>query len=358
VALSAAVIARPITLDQLVALSDEIAALSRAGVPLDSGLAALARDLPGRLGKLAGGISRRLEKGEDLAAIVSDAQEGFPPAYRAVIAAGVRAGRLSAAMEDVARTARRITHLRTTLGTALLYPLAVLVVAWSLFLFVLSRPLPVMLAVMQDVGVDTSSWQRAAAMVSDGTQTWGWLVPAVLALWLAWLWYRTGRVAAGVELHPLLAWGAMGQLRRMQRAGRMAALADLLALLVNHEVPLDEAVELATAAVGSPRLAAGGRELAARIRRGQVGGPPPAGFPPLLAWTIATGNSQPGLPQMLHRTAQTYRDEFQRRYRWIEFYVPVVATALVAGGIVAIYAVLSLGPWIVVMHRLADPLTQ
>ena len=140
--------------------------------------------------------------------------------------------------------------------------------------------------------------------------------------------------------------------------GTAPALTDLLALLVNHEVPLDEAVELACTAAGSKRLAASGRELAERIRRGQVGGPPPAGFPPLLAWTIATGGKQPNLPQMLHRTAQTYRDEFQRRYRWIEFYVPVVATALVAGGIVAIYAVLSLGPWIVVMHRLADPLTK
>jgi type II secretory pathway component PulF len=165
-------------------------------------------------------------------------------------------------------------------------------------------------------------------------------------------------VAAGVELHPLLAWGALGQLNRMHRAGRMAALTDLLALLVNHDVPLDEAVELASAAAGSKRLAASGRELAARIRRGEVGGRPPAGFPPLLAWTIATGNSQRDLPQLLHRTAQTYRDEFQRRHRWIEFYVPVVATSLVAGGIVAVYALLSLGPWIVVMHRLADPLTH
>ena len=355
---SASALSRPVTLEQLVALSDEIAALSRAGVPLDSGLRALAADLPGRLGTLAKEISRRLEAGEDLARIVSDTGAGFPPAYRAVIAAGVRAGRLSAAMEDVSRTARRISHLRTTLGTALLYPLAVLFVAWGLFLFVLMRPLPEMLRVMQDVGVDTLWWQGVAEQAAEGFQTWGWLVPAILVLGLAWLWYRTGRVAAGVELHPLLAWGALGQLRRMQRAGRMAALTDLLALLVNHEVPLDEAVELASAAAGSKRLAASGRDLAARIRRGQVGGPPPVGFPPLLAWTIATGSKQPNLPQMLHRTAQTYRDEFQRRYRWIEFYVPVVATALVAGGIVAIYAVLSLGPWIVVMHRLADPLTK
>ena len=42
-----------ITLDQLVALNDEIAALVRAGVPLDRGLRSLGEDLPGRLGRFA-----------------------------------------------------------------------------------------------------------------------------------------------------------------------------------------------------------------------------------------------------------------------------------------------------------------
>ena len=35
-----------VTLDQLIALNDEIAALARAGVPLDQGLLHLGRDLP------------------------------------------------------------------------------------------------------------------------------------------------------------------------------------------------------------------------------------------------------------------------------------------------------------------------
>ena len=356
--ISAALVSRPVSLDQLVALSDEIAALSRAGVPLDKGLRELGRDLPGRLGRLASEFGRRLEGGEDLAKIVGQSGGALPPAYRAVLQAGLRAGRLPAALEEVARTARRISHLRATLGTALLYPLVVLAIAWGLFLFVLSRPLPVMLRVMQDVGIDTLWWQDTVTRITSGLHAWGWLLPAVVTLWLAWLWYRTGRVAAGAELHPLLAWGALGSLRRMQRAGRMAAMTDLLALLIQHEVPLDEAIELASAASGSPRLAAGGRELAERIRRGQVGGAAPRGFAPLLAWMLTAGAMQRNLPQILHRAAQAYRDEFHRRYRWIELYVPLVATALVAGGIVAIYALLSLGPWIAVMHRLADPLTH
>ena len=39
-----------VSLDDLIALNDEIIALIRAGVPLERGLAGLADDLPGRLG--------------------------------------------------------------------------------------------------------------------------------------------------------------------------------------------------------------------------------------------------------------------------------------------------------------------
>ena len=339
------------------ALSDEIAALSRAGVPLDRGLAELARDMPGRLGSLAGDISRRLERGEDLAKIVADSKGMFPPAYHAVIAAGLRGGRLPAALEDVARTARRIRALRTTIGTALLYPLAVMLVAWSLFIFCVVRILPVLLRVMEDVSVGVGKWEGVATRLAETSNWWGPLVPGLLLLWLLWLWYRTGQVEAGVELHPLLAWGAMGSLRRMQRAGRMAALTELLSLLVSHNVPLDEAVELASAAVGSPRLAAGGKELAERIRRGQIGGEAPRGFAPLLCWTLSAGNHN-NLPQLLHRASLTYREEFERRSQWLSIYVPLVATVLVAGGVVALYALISLGPWIVVLHRLAGPFMQ
>jgi general secretion pathway protein F len=358
VTVSATLAARPITLDQLVALSDEIASLARAGVPLDRGLTDLSRDLPGRIGHLAGELGRRLEGGEDLARIVADSPDLFPPSYQAVVTAGIRSGRLAAALEDVARTARRIRHLRSTIGVALVYPLIVLLVAWALLNVVVLRVLPVMLRVLQDVNLGSPEWEQTVEWIVKTSDWWGPIVPAVFILWLVFVWFRTGQVAAGVELHPILAWGALGTLRRMQRAGNLAAVTELLALLVAHQVPLDEAVELASSAVGSQQIKKGGHELAERIRRGQGGGPPPSGFSPLLAWTLATGSRQGNLAALLHRMAQTYRDEFNRLYRWLEIYVPLVSTALVGGGIVIGYAIVSLGPWILVMHRLANPLSH
>lgn len=352
--ITATLAARPVTLDQLAALSDEIAALARAGVPLDRGLKALASDMPGRLGKLAAQMGQRLEAGQPLDQVVAELSVTLPPAYRAVLIAGQRGGRLSAALEGVAHSARRISQLRRTIGLSLLYPLIVLVVAWGLFWFVLGKLTPVMLSAMSDVGLPTETFAAITGWLSRTAAVWQILVPLLASAWLAWVWIQSGRVARGVELHPLLSLGAAGTLARMRRAGRISSLADLLALLVSHDVPLPEAIELASGAVGSVQIERGGKELADRLKRGEKIDRVPAGFPPLIAWTLTGGGDPQRLPQILRRTAETYRDEFNRRGQWLQLYVPL-ATAAACGTIVMLYALLTLLPWIAIMHQLSRP---
>lgn len=352
--ITATLAARSVTLDQLAALSDEIAALARAGVPLDRGLKELASDMPGRLGKLAAHMGQRLEAGQPLDQVVAEFSTSLPPAYRAVLIAGQRGGRLSAALEGVAHSARRISQLRRTIGLSLLYPLIVLLVAWGLFWFVIGKLTPVMLVAMSDVGLPTEPFAAILDWLSRTAALWQVLVPLIAAAWLAWVWIQSGRVARGVELHPWLSFGAAGTLARMRRAGRISSLADLLALLVSHDVPLPEAIDLASAAVGSVQIERGGKELAERLNRGEKIDRVPAGFPPLIAWTLTGGGDPRRLPQILRRTAETYRDEFNRRGQWLQIYVPL-ATAAACGMIVVLYALLTLLPWIAIMHQLSRP---
>ncbi len=343
------------TLDQLAALSDEIAALSRAGVPLDRGLKAMARELPGRLGRIAGDLGRRIEFGQPLPQVVAELGATLPPAYQTVIEAGLRAGRLSAALEEVARTARRISQLRRAIGLALIYPVILLWLTWVLGLLVLYQLAPVMARMLAEFDVTDVPFELYVARAIDWMGYWGPLVPVAVALWLGVAWYRSGRVALGVELHPLLSFGAIGTLHRMQRAGKMASLAELLTLLLRHGIPLAEAVELATAACGSVPLAKGGKLLAEQIRRGERIEQSPPDFAPLLAWTLTSGQSQERLCRTLARTAEVYRDEFKRRGQWLQLYVPLFLTTGLCGSIAFVYAVVALGPWVAIMLRLADP---
>lgn len=341
------------TFDQLIALSDEIAALSRAGVPLGRGLLELGHDLPGRLGALATDIGKRLEAGENLNDIL--ARSHFPPAYRAVIEAGLRAGRLPAALEDVARASRRMNQLRLSIGANLVYPLIVVALVWGLFWFTVAKTGPVLVRMLEDLGIELPAARWTLAMFAETAPWWQIGVPALFGLWILSVWQRSGLIARGSQLHPILAWGALGTLRKMHRAGRMGALTDLLAMLLSHHVPLDEAILLATAAVGSPEIERGGRELAARMRAGEIVSNPPPGFSPTLAWTLTSGATQGQMITALRRASQVYRDEMQRRAQWLNLYIPVLTTMVVGGLAVVIYAAMSLGPWLVIMHQLSKP---
>ena len=96
-----------ITLEELTALNDEIAALVRVGVPLEDGLSRLGEDLPGRLGQLASRLADQLQLycalGADSSAYTTPRLTGHLQTNADVIAqlTGVRC-----AFSEVGRNAR------------------------------------------------------------------------------------------------------------------------------------------------------------------------------------------------------------------------------------------------------------
>ncbi|MCH5374973.1 MAG: type II secretion system F family protein, partial [Planctomycetes bacterium] len=230
---------RQISLDQLTALNDEMAALARAGVPLEIGLSGLARDLPGRLGELADRLRRRLESGQSLEQVLEKDRESFPPVWRAVVLAGLRSGRLTAALERLSITARRLAERRRLFGLALVYPIVVLVLASVLFVMTAIYVLPMIDWVYQDL----TGRSDPLLQVLTGLGVW-WVVPLVLlaVLILVIGWRRAGRT--DLKRVP-------GRTSRSSRHdGRIATMAEVLALLVRQQVPLDESVVLAAEASG------------------------------------------------------------------------------------------------------------
>ena len=93
-----------LNLDELAAINDELAALVRAGVPLEPGLARLGSEMPGRLGRRARALAERLQGGEALEDVLDDPRMGFPRMYTAILRAGQRSGRLAPALELFAET--------------------------------------------------------------------------------------------------------------------------------------------------------------------------------------------------------------------------------------------------------------
>src|SRR6516165_9780269 len=92
----------PLSLEQLIALNEEILALARAGMPLERGMLDLGADLPGRLRVITNTLGQRMRAGESLSDALAASGGGIPPVYRAVVDAGVKSGRLAVALEGLA----------------------------------------------------------------------------------------------------------------------------------------------------------------------------------------------------------------------------------------------------------------
>jgi len=342
-----------VTLDDFVALNHEIAALARAGVPLGPGLTAFGRDLPGKLGRIAAQVGERLQQGEPLERII-ESQDGFPPAYKAVVQAGLRVGRLPAALEGISQSARRTAQLRWTISMAMIYPLIVMGVGYYLMLFTLTRITPVMASMLADHAPEEPPLLKILAWIDQTAPFWAIGVPAIVLVWFAWLWWRAGRVAEGVEMHSLLSFGAVSTMLKMRRAGRLAAMCDCLALLTEFGVPRPEALPLASRTTGSKKLESAATKLAEQIARGEHRMAVPKQFPPLLAWMLTSGELRQELPKVLRRTAEVYRDEANRRAQWLRLFIPMILTTVFGGGTVILYAVTTLGPFVLILRRLTE----
>src|SRR5436309_2247221 len=101
-----------LSLDHLIALNDEIAALARAGLPLERGLREVGRDLSGNLSAVMKRLSGRMEQGASLSEALATERDHFPPVYLAVVEAGLRAGRLPSALESLAGFVRNYAEAR------------------------------------------------------------------------------------------------------------------------------------------------------------------------------------------------------------------------------------------------------
>ncbi len=349
----------PISLDQLIALNDEMAALARAGVPLDQGLLHLGRDLPGRLGQIAQTIGQRLERGEEPARVFDD--PSLPPAYRALVAAGVRSGRLPLALEGMSALLRRVVETRRMVVAALVYPVFVLAVAYVLFAFTIANFFPVLAHLYEDV-LPGQNPLAALQWLADNVLIWIFWPPLLLFVLLGAWWFRTQ--------YAVLAEGPRAgcsadrrcseqrpSVRNLLHAGRLATFADVLAALVEHQVPLPEAIGLAADASGDRRLRESGRQLAERLRRGETfaGVTALAGAPPVLNWLLMNTASQDRWRESLRRAAESYRRRAQWMGRWLSLYLPVALTVAIGGTATAVYGVAVFAPWCRLMYLLSQP---
>jgi type II secretory pathway component PulF len=347
-----------ITIDQLLALNEEIAALVRAGVPLERGLVVAGRDLRGRLGRIAIALSKRLSRGESLPEALEGEEQSIPPLYRAVVEVGARSGRLPIALEGLAKYVRGYAEARAAIGLALWYPLLVLTLAYVLFVGMAWLAVPRFVQAFDSLGLGATAPLRWLTWVGESAPYW-WPAGPILLIVLLIAWVRSGRAARFQAGEWSWLW-FFPWMRSILANYETANFSELLGLLLEHRVPYPSALVLAAESTGDARLTRGARQIAEAIARGEsaavaLGKIDRRTFLPMLRWVLATGQEQGSLVAALDNLADVYRKRASYQADKLSVFLPTFLMIAIGATATLFYALALFIPLTSMLRELTLP---
>jgi type IV pilus assembly protein PilC len=298
---------------------------------VETGLRLIAQDMrSGRLASTVRLVAEELERGTPLGEAFDKHRAKFPSLYGRLLEAGVKSGDLSGVLLNLGRHVEMVQRLRSMLWRTFSYPLTVLTALAVVMLFLGFYVLPqfrelyigfgLKLPMVTDLLLDiaTAIPYVAGAML---------LVVLLTPLALGVLRVRGREVhlrdAVGLRL-PLVG--------RALRLNLIARWCDALRIGVAAGLDLPAAIALAGDAVRSPRLAADGQALTARLEAGQPL-TSAAGelslLPATVPATIELSAGHHDLPETLRTLAEMYERQAELRTSVI----PAVLTPILVIGV-------------------------
>ncbi len=293
--------------DDTARLTEHFAGLTSAGLPLASGLRALAQEQPSRrLRGVLNSLSRSLDAGEPLdVALVG--QNGRVPAYlRGLVTAGMRTGKMGHVLGRYVGYAGFGTELRRRLMVSLSYPIFTWALATCVMGFLVAVVARSFANIFADFGVPLPMVSRVVIALSKYAVELGRLAPsiAVVLLILLVVFFvltTSARRRSIISRVPLIGW--------VWRLTTLAEFCHLLALLVEADVPLAEALVMAGDGVrdaelqNSCRAVADGLTSGSSLAEGLIAY---RVFPMGLVRIIEWAEQHHSLPEALHMAAEMF----------------------------------------------------
>ena len=377
---------KPLSLQELALLNQEIAALVRAGVPLESGLAMAGASGRGAQEVLMLRLAQRLREGHSFAEALHTEGGELPRMYRAVVEAGARTGRLPEALESLATFAQQTLQLRRRIDLALMYPTLVLLMAGVLFAWLVAFWVPRLSDAFFWMQVPETDWVRRLVWLQQHLWSWAWIIPAAVFVLGGWWWFSTrGRygLKGTTETTTWSAFRVLPGISSIVANFRRANFCDLLAMLLDHQVPLPDAALLAAEAAGDGYL----QRVATKIATGVSAGysladclaseeTPPLSFawlpsvrrirlllwlfrrgrelPPFISWMLICGERQGTLISTLRQVAEVLRQRAASDSDWLRIMLPTLLVVGVGGTAVLTYALAVFVPMSQLLRALGE----
>lgn len=290
---------------ELALVTRQLASLSQSGMPLEESLLAVSQqnDNP-RTKSILLGVRAKVMEGYTLADGLSDFPQAFPDLYRATVAAGEQSGHLDVVLERLAEYTESRQELRQNITNAMVYPIALIVMAIGIISFMLATVVPKIVGVFQSTSADLPGLTMGLIATSDFLRDHWFALILAIAISAYGLRKFLQQEGPRRSYHRFLL--AMPISGRLTRGINTARFTRTLSILAGSGVPILEALKIAAEVIENLPMREAVTEATIRVREGGSISKSLASsklFPPMMIHLISSGEAGGKLEEMLGRAA-------------------------------------------------------
>lgn len=290
---------------ELALVTRQLASLSQSGMPLEESLLAVSQqnDNP-RTKSILLGVRGKVMEGYTLADGLADFPQAFPELYRATVAAGEQSGHLDMVLERLADYTESRQELRQNITNAMVYPIALVVMAIGIISFMLATVVPKIVGVFQSTSAELPGLTTGLIAISDFlVDHWLALIIGIGAACYG-IWRLLQLPGPRRSFHQfLLRTPITGRLTRGINTARFTRT---LSILAGSGVPILEALNISAEVIENLPMRDAVVEATIRVREGASISKSLSVsklFPPMMIHLISSGEAGGKLEEMLDRAA-------------------------------------------------------
>ena len=323
--------------NQFMLFNQQLASITKAGIPLEKGLRELSNDVGSKsMRKLIDSIAGELEAGVSVEKAFEKRQKRFPPLYGRILKAGVETGRLSEMLTSLNRHLELATRTRRIIFEAMSYPAVILIlssiVITALFLIVIPNFEPVLEEMVGGrLNRITTMYLAIPKYIVPFWIVVGLFVAAMLVL------FATLSTSAAGRRFKELVFLRIPVIGRVYHSSVLGRMAEAMAMMIAAGCDMPASLRLSSGATGSEKLILESEALAGQIEQGTnilEAGQFCRTIPRLFLYSIQLGTQRNELQDNLYSLGQMYAGQARcGQARLQAFLLPIML--IVVGGFVA-----------------------
>jgi general secretion pathway protein F len=296
---------RGISPSELALVTRQLASLSQSGLPLEESLLAVSQqnEQP-RTKSILLGVRSKVMEGHTLADGLAEFPQAFPELYRATIAAGEQSAHLDVVLERLADYTESRHELRQRITNAMIYPIALVVMAIAIISFMLATVVPKIADVFTNTSAELPALTRGMIASSDFLRDHWLLVLMGLAALGYSIWWLLQRPGPKRRYHQFLL--RVPIVSRLTRGINTARFTRTFSILAGSGVPILEAMKISAAVIENLPMRDAVNDAAVRVREGASISKSLHSsrlFPPMMIHLVSSGEAGGKLGEMLTRVA-------------------------------------------------------